>query len=150
MSEARLFSTNGFNGGVSVGIRADNYAEFVAIAQEVYGDQAGLAFAQSVFQTLLDQVPEAKAVANLNNGGVAVQSVQPQAAPNNVVPMPQAQAQPQAVPNPPTVPYPGDCPHGPRKYKSIQTKRGPWTFWECALPYQTGADNSQRCQNINV
>lgn len=150
MSEAKLFSTNGFNGGVSVGIRADSYAEFVQLAQEVYGPEAGQAFAKSVFQTLLDQVPEAKAVANLNNGGVAVQSVQPQAVPNNVVPMPQAQAQPQAVPNPPTVQYPGDCVHGPRKFKSIRTKNGQWRFWECALPYQNNADNSQRCQNINV
>lgn len=160
MSEARLFSTNGFGGGLSAGIRADSYAEFLALAKEVYGEATGQAFAEASFAQLLSALPTAQAVANIDAqlGTVSVISTPPalQAVPNppsthlpNVVPMP---TQPQAVQAqvPPTAPYPGDCAHGQRVYKNSVTKNGPWARYECALPWTKGADNSARCKAVSV
>lgn len=148
------FSVTGKAGGTLVTLRADSYQEFVANAQAALGAAEGQTYASSVFRdALLKDVPSGAATANLNKtvGPVTVVPEQPvPSVPNNVVPMPNAQ--PQAVPNPPTVPYPGDCQHGPRKYKSSQTKRGTWSRWECALDWQSGNDayNAQRCQAVNA
>lgn len=149
MSEAKLFATNGFNGGVSAGIRADNYQEFLSLAKQVYGDAEGEAFAKNAFDQLLSAVPTAQAVRNVNSqlGPVSVVSNTPVPAPqSNVVQMPQPQAQAGGLP--PGVQYPGDCAHGRRQYKSSQTKRGTWTRFECAVPWSK--DATDRCQAINV
>jgi hypothetical protein len=65
----------------------------------------------------------------------------PQAAP-----VAQPVQQPQAAPAP-TGPT---CAHGPRVYKDTVSAKGPWRRWECAIPWQRNADNSQRCPNVNA
>lgn len=167
MSEAKLFTASGFNGGITVGIRGDSYAEFLQHSQEVFGPTAGQVFAQEVFAKLLQEVPAALAAHNANQAvgpvsvigqvstyaqqgsGVSVASQpQPVAQPaTNVVPLQQPTAS-----NPPTIPYPGDCAHGPRTYKSTRTKNGQWNRWECAAEWRKGDDtwNSARCAAVNV
>lgn len=166
MSEAKLFTASGFNGGVTVGIRGDSYDEFINLAQQVYGKAAGAIFARDVFDRLLKEFPAAKAaaVADQNIGPVSVvgQIAQPVTAvpavqQTNVVPLqqPQPVAQPTqsvAALNPPGVANPGPCAHGPRVYRDSMAKGRPWRRWECALEWRKGdqAWNSQRCANVNV
>lgn len=144
-NEAKLFAISAFGGGVSVGIKADSYDEFVALAKQVYGDIPGETFASEIFNQLSQYTPTAQGAANVNKvlGPVSVVSNNPQ---SNVVPMPQSQAQSGGLP--PGVQYPGDCAHGRRQYKSSQTKRGTWTRFECAVPWSK--DATDRCQAINV
>lgn len=155
MTAEAAFSVTGKAGNTLVTLRGDSYQEFLGNAQQALGQVEGQAYAQAVFRdALLKDVPVAAATATVNQTVGPVTVVPDQGGsvssgvPNNVVPMPQAQ--PQAVPNPPTVPYPGDCAHGPRVYKSSQTKKGQWTRWECAVPWQSNADNSARCAAINA
>lgn len=158
MSDARLFAITGFGGGISIGLQADTYEEFVTLARQVFGDAAGTIFASEAFASLARDVsPTAAAavVAGQTVGPVSVvgQLSQPQQA--AVAPQPVAQPatnvvplQQPAVSNPPTLPNPGPCAHGPRVYKSTRTKNGQWTRWECAIPWSNGATG--RCEAINV
>lgn len=145
MSDAKLFAITGFGGGVSLGIQADTYEEFLALAQQVYGDEDGAQFAAEAFDGLRKlTAPTATAVSNLAAGGVV-------SGYSNVVKMPQAAPAAPAVPAgpPPTLAYPGDCEHGQRQYKDTIARGKPWRRWECALPWSREIA-AQRCKAINV
>lgn len=151
MTEPRMFAVSGFGGGLSAGIRADSYGEFVELAQQVYGEAEGLAFAESAFAQLRAAAPVAQAVHNVQKvmGPVQVVSNAPadQAQGGQVYQMPQRQQAAPAVP--PGLDYPGDCEHGPRRYLDTQTARGQWRRWDCALPWSR-ENSSSRCKAINV
>lgn len=148
--EGKLFAITGFGGGISVGIKADNYDEFVALARQVFGSPAGDVFAQEVFGQLKAYTPGAGAVQLVHEtpgvGPVTMAQAQPQST-IGVLPQPGVVAQPVAA-APPNLQSPGNCAHGPRQYKSTRTKSGQWDRWECAIPWSRGAQG--RCEAINV
>lgn len=151
MSDAKLFTITGFGGGLSIGLQADSYDEFVALAKQVYGEAEGEVFANEAFGGLRRLAsPGAEAVGVVRQGLGPVSVVSSSPAPN-VVPMPGTA--PQAVPAggiPPGVEYPGDCAHGRREFKNTIARGKPWPRFECALPWSKGADNSQRCKPVNL
>lgn len=150
--EAKVFAITGFGGGVSVGIKADSYDEFVGLAKQVYGDTKGEQFALEIFNNLSQYAPTAQAAGNVQAVFPAATPVaDPPFVPNNVVPMPTATA-PVVAATPPTLVNPGPCNHGPRQYKSNLARGKQWNRWECALEWKRGdnAWNAQRCQPVNA
>ena len=137
MSDAKLFAITGFSGGVSVGLQADSFEEFLDLARQVYGDEEGQAFTEDIFNGLQRQSATATAVSNLQQGGVGVSTV---GVANNGVSAP--------LPQPPVADYPGDCAHGRRVYVDKATSRGPWRRWECAIPWSRGIQG--RCSAVTV
>jgi hypothetical protein len=115
-----------------VTLRGDTWGELIANSRDAGVDVARLYAA--AFGALSSIPDEVQAVANV------VQAF-PQAAP-----VAQPVQQPQAAPAP-TGPM---CAHGPRVYKDTVSAKGPWRRWECAIPWQRNADNSQRCPNVNA
>lgn len=152
MSEAKINVSTGFNGGVSVSLRADNAAELLALQNELRQAASQDAALAAVVATLIGGTPahEQQAVAN-------VQAAFPQAAPVSTVgqPLPVAAppwqnapvAQPGGV-TPPGLVDPGPCAHGPRQYKDSNTARGQWRRWECSVPY-SNETKATRCKAIN-
>ena len=145
--EARINVATGFNGGLSVSLRADSYEEFLTLACTLYGDEAGEIFAADILDTMLKSVPSAKATAVLHSavGPVSVVGTVP-------VPQPGASADSppwEPVQAPPMPNYPCPCTHGARIFKESVTSKGPWKRWDCALPWQKGMDPSLRCKAIN-
>jgi hypothetical protein len=141
---AKINVATGFNGGVSVSLRADSAAEFEALLAD--------AKSSGTLSALLAQLPASGITVDQ-----AVQTVT-QAFPGATVlpqpqstvgqPLPQPQAQP-AGGTPPGVNYPGDCPHGVRTYKDSIARGNPWRRWECAIPWSKDAAAS-RCKPVNV
>lgn len=152
MSEAKINVSTGFNGGVSVSLRADNAAELLALQ----GELRQAAAADTALATI---------VAALVGGGqtvdqavAVVQQAFPQAAPVSTVgqPLPVAappwQTAPVAQPGgvtPPGLVDPGPCAHGPRQYKDSNTARGQWRRWECSVPY-SNETKATRCKAVNA
>ena len=146
MSDAKINVSSGFNGGMSVSLRAESPDELLALAKSIYGEAAGQEFVSSVFASLLSDKPVAAAISNLNRAVGPVQTVpQPQAAP--FVQQPPAAAPPvqfatqQAQPaGPPGTEQPV-CAHGPKKWvppgisKSGARAGQPYNgFWACNGP----------------
>lgn len=151
MSEAKINVATGFNGGMSVSLRADSLEEFQALSKQLYGDAAGELFAQGVLEGLLSSVPVAAAAASVNAQLGPVANVYPITGQVSTVgqPLPQPTAQPAAVAAvPPLTNYPGDCAHGPRVYKDSMSSRGQWRRWDCSVPYTKGVTG--RCASVNV
>ena len=143
MSDSKINVSSGFNGGLSVSLRADGPDELLALAKSIYGEAAGQEFVSSVFASLLSDKPVAAAINNLNRAVGPVQTVpQPQAAP--FVQQPPAAAPPvqfagqQAQPaGPPGTEQPV-CAHGPKKWVPpgfSQAKQKAYQgFWACTAP----------------
>jgi hypothetical protein len=154
MSEAKINVSTGFNGGVSVSLRADNAVELLALQNELRQAAASDQALASIVAVLVGGTPahEAQAVAT-------VQAAFPQAAPVSTVgqPLPQVAAPapwnaPVAQPGgaiPPGLVDPGPCAHGPRQYKNTNTTRGAWSRWECSVPYSSET-KATRCKAINA
>lgn len=154
MSEPKINVATGFNGGVSISLRADSAAEFEAILADAHVSptlsallsKAGLGATETqAVQNIVTAFPQAQV------STVGQPLPQPAAQPVTYQPIAAPAAQPAAPSTPPpTVVNPGPCVHGERIYKDTVTKNGPWRRWECALPWSKGADNSQRCAAIKV
>jgi hypothetical protein len=147
VSDSKINVSSGFNGGLSVSLRADSPEELAALAKSIYGEAAGTEFVQSVFASLLSDKPMASAINNLNRAVGPVQTVpqpQPQAAQ-----LQQPYVQPQAAPpvqfagqqaqpaGPPGSEQPV-CAHGPKKWVppgfSQKTQKSYQGFWACNAP----------------
>lgn len=148
--EGKIFAITGFGGGVSVGIKADSYTEFLNLAKDVYGDSVGELFAVGVFEHLRRFAPEATAVASVEQSVGGVQVVTPPVSTvGAALPQPPAAPQGNVAPlAPPSVPYPGDCEHGRRVYRDTKARGRDWRRWECAIPWSK--DVQGRCAHINV
>jgi hypothetical protein len=145
---AKINVATGFNGGVSVSLRADSAAEFEALLAD--------AKSSGTLSALLAQLPAPGAAGQ--DAAAAILAIQ-QAIPGTTVlsqpqstvgqPLPQPQAQPATSQSPPGVTYPGDCPHGVRTYKDSIARGNPWRRWECAIPWSKDGAAS-RCKPVNV
>jgi hypothetical protein len=151
MSEAKINVSTGFNGGVSVSLRADNAAELLALQNELRQAAAADTALATVVAALIGQgqtVDQAVAV---------VQQAFPQAVPVSTVgqPLPQVAAPapwnaPVAQPGgaiPPGLVDPGPCAHGPRQYKDSMARGSQWRRWECAIPWSKGVQG--RCKPVD-
>lgn len=149
MSEEAAFSvTKNFHT-----IRGNTLLEFQQNVEALLGEGS--------YARMVESFQEAYGV-SLPQAAVVVQQAFPQAAPVStvgVVAQPTPVAQPVAPQPPVTQPAPaapptvgqgGMCAHGPRVYKSQKTAKGQWNRWECAIPWTKGADNSGRCEAVNV
>jgi hypothetical protein len=150
MSEAKINVATGFNGGLSVSLRADTAAEFDSLVSDALQSPTLAALLRNA--GLNANVPdEAQAVANIQAVMPGTVVAPPVSTVGQPLPQPQPAAAPTAQPSavPPGVAYPGDCAHGPRVYKNTYTKRGAWARFECAIPWsRDGGPN--RCQPVNV
>lgn len=132
--------STGFGGGISINLRADNYAGFLALAKDIYGDAAGQEFADAAFARAVAELsPVTNAVANLERGGL------------KVVPQPGAvrtNAAPPANDVPPGTEYPGDCAHGALKWVpggfSKRTNKSYSGFYACTAPKDQQCDLRSR------
>jgi hypothetical protein len=148
-SEAKINVSTGFNGGVSVSLRADNAAELLALQNELRQAAASDQALASIVAVLVGGTPahEAQAVAT-------VQAAFPQAAPVSTVgqplPAPAPWNQPVAQPGatPPGLGSGGNCAHGPRVFKDSVARGRQWQRWECSIPWSKEAQG--RCQPVNV
>lgn len=148
-AESKINVASGFNGGLSVSLRADSAVEFEQLLSEVTSNsptltgllqKAGLAVtAQQGVANVQQAFPQAQVV---NQSTVGQPLPQPQ-----IVSTPQAQ--PAAAPSvPPGVTYPGDCSHGPRVYVDKPARGRAWRRFECAIPWSKGVEG--RCAPVNV
>ena len=130
-------------------LRGDTFAEFQANAQAVLGEGAA-AFLGDYAAAFGGSMTPGQAVANIAAQiPVAAPPVQAPVSTIGGFTPPSAPAVPAAAPAaPPTAPYPGDCAHGARQFKSSQTKRGLWARWECAIPWSRDAQG--RCAAVNA
>lgn len=150
MSEARINIATGFNGGVSVSLRADSKEELQRLVEECRQASANDAALANAFAPLLagQSVEQATSV---------VQAAFPQAAPAAAPPwntstvgqpLPQPGAQAPAA-APPTLNHPGNCAHGgPYVYVDKPARGKPWRRWECSVPWSKDAVG--RCRPVNV
>lgn len=151
----KIHISTGFNGGVSVNLRADSVAELAGLVDQLTQTAAVHPGVAALAQQLLGPMNASPAAAQ-----VAVQNVQaavpgstvgqappwqqPVAAPPVQAPAYQAPAGP-----PPGAAYPGNCVHGVRVYNDKPGRGGkPWQRWECAIPWSRDAVG--RCESINV
>jgi len=144
--EAKINVATGFNGGVSVSLRADSSAEFEALLAD--------AKQSPTLASLLAQLPTAQDPAGVQQATAVIQGAfpgstvlpQPQSTVGQPLPQPAQSATPAA---PPTAPYPGNCDHGQRVYKDTIARGAPWRRWECAIPYSPQS-KGDRCKPVNV
>lgn len=146
--EARINVATGFQGGVSVSVRADSPEELNNLLAGI-SQHAHLA---QLFGPVLEQVSEQRAVANVQaafpkSNVVPFTPNVPVATPQSTVGQAPQPAQPNVVP--PGVAYPGDCMHGPRQYRDSMARGRRWQRFECAIPWSRETA-SQRCQAVNV
>jgi hypothetical protein len=151
MTESKINVASGFNGGVSVSLRADSAAEFEALLADAANSPS-----------LTNLLTQAGVVPGMTQAVATVQAAFPQASPVSTVgqPLPQPgigvpstmPAAPAAPAQPPTVVNPGPCAHGDRIYKDTNTSRGPWRRWECSLAWikDNAAHNASRCKPVNA
>lgn len=106
-----------------VTLRGDTWDEFVKNAQDALGEEEGKTVAQELYRLAFTRATQmGQAVANVTRAMPGSKVLEQPTSPP---------AQQQADPvNPPN--YPGDCPHGPRKYVESNTTKGMWRRWECA------------------
>lgn len=161
MTEAKINVATGFNGGVSVSVRADSTGELEQLLSSIAAQSAVSPTIAALFAPL--------GIVSTETGMAAataiVQSAFPGAQPVSTVgqPLPQP-GQPVVPPTtqpiatvtpihaavaPPTVPYPGDCPHGVRVYRDKPARGSAWLRWECALPFSPATKDS-RCRPVNI
>lgn len=166
--EARINVATGFNGGVSVSLRANTAAEFEQLLAEAR-QSATLATLLAGIPTV--QITEAQALQNVQQTfpGAVVQPQSTVGQPLPPVQQPQIIQQPQYIPQPaqqaqpvqtnqqripgpagapPNVAYPGPCAHGDRVYTDKPARGKAWRRWECNTPWTKGAQG--RCEPINV
>lgn len=166
--EARINVATGFNGGVSVSLRAENALELEQLLSAVSVQSPTLT-------RLLQQaglfVPDQQAVANVQQTFPQAQVVQAPVSTVGQVPayQPAVVAQPAIVQQqaavqqpaqsnqnripgpagaPPGIAYPGPCNHGDRVYNDKPARGKAWQRWECAVPWSRTAQG--RCESINV
>ncbi len=144
MAESKINVATGFNGGVSVSLRADSSAEFEALLWDV---------SQSATLTSLLKSAGLNASAPTEQQAIAnVQQAFPNAQVSTVgqpLPQPGQQAAAPAAATPPNVPYPGNCEHGVRQYVDKPARGKAWRRWECSIPWSR--DNAaSRCKPVNV
>lgn len=160
--ESKINVASGFNGGVSVSLRANSSAEFEALLADAQTSptlaallaKAGLAATEA---QAVANVQAAFPQAQVSTVGQPLHSVSQNAGtpglplPNQApLPQPQPVAQPAApAAPPPTVPYPGDCPHGVRVYVDKPARGRPWRRFECAIPWSK-ENAATRCKPVNV
>jgi hypothetical protein len=139
--ESKINVATGFNGGISVSLRADSADELDALVASVAASRSASLFTEVTTRVTFAATSEQQALAN-------VQQAFPQA--SNVVQMPTQSQQITAalVGPPPGVAYPGDCDHGVRKYVDKPANGRPWQRWECAIPWSRGVQG--RCATVNV
>jgi len=145
--QAKINVATGFNGGVSVSLRANTAAEFDSLLADVK--------LSPTLAALLAALPAAQDPAGFAQATATVQAAIPGTTvipqPTSTVgqPLPQPGAAPSPAAPPPTAPYPGDCQHGPRVYKDTIARGNPWRRWECAIPWSK-ENSGQRCKPVNV
>lgn len=135
----------GPNNSILVTLRGDSYEELLnnAAAAGLLAVQVGEFYAQAFG----GDVTEARAIATVTP---ITQGLVPQSTVGAPLPQPQAAPAP-AVPQALPPGYPGNCIHGVRQMKSIQTKSGrPWSFWECAKPWDKNEPKESYCEKITV
>lgn len=151
MSTESAFSLTGKagpNNSILVTLRGDSYDELVANGQLAGVDAATVA---SFYATAFSGSPAAVTAQAVQNVVTAMPGTVPLPQPGAALPQPGAVAAPAAsVPPPPTAGYPGDCVHGTRRFKSLTTARGPWSFWECAKPWDKNTPKESYCAKVNA
>lgn len=149
-SEAKINVATGFNGGVSVSVRADSADELSQLFADIQRVSAVNPQVASLFTSLVGSasvVTEAQAVANVQ-AAMPGTTVVPQSTVGQPLPQPGTQPSNVVPLAPPTLEYPGDCSHGRRVYVDKQAKGKPWRRWECAVPWSKDAQG--RCKPVNV
>lgn len=152
-AEAGFSATFKDSKGNLLTLRGDDWSAFSKNAEDALGAVNAESFLNHFTGAFTGVESTAQAVGHVQAAFPQAAQVQPQATiGGNVVPMPtpgQVHAQPE---QPPAAIGGGapPCNHGPRVYRESQTSKGLWRRYECAIPWQKNADNSQRCKAINA